>query len=265
MDKQLFTIGEISKMKGITLKALRFYDKIGLLAPYYVDPVNQYRYYHISQLMHLDIIKAARNLEISPNALIPFFKNQDTNGILVLLESHKEKTDDKIRKLQDVITGIEHIRNNLTVAKESIAMKQVYTKKIPDRHIITMPYHEHEDPLETLNDFSKLDILVNQLGGIATYESGVLYKIVENTAKPDLFFTSVAKPVESIYYRCLQEGTYTCINFTAQNAVLNQKKLNKYIAKHQLNPQDIVQVELLTGLFESEQLVWELQVRTVII
>lgn len=41
MKKEIYSIGEVSKIKGVTIKALRFYEKIGLLKPYEVNPANQ--------------------------------------------------------------------------------------------------------------------------------------------------------------------------------------------------------------------------------
>ncbi|MBP7175426.1 MAG: MerR family DNA-binding transcriptional regulator [Thermoclostridium sp.] len=261
MNKYLFTIGEISKMKGITAKALRFYDDIGLLKPYSVDQSNQYRYYHPSQLLHIDIIKAARNLEISPNDLIPLFQKQDSTGLITLLQSQREKALEKLQKLQNVITGIDYIRENMLAAQNSASQDAVYTRKIPQRHIIAKPWIEHTDPQEYLDDFSTLDMLVDHLQGIATYENGVLFKICENSTLPDQIFTSVAKPVASEHCISIPEGTYLCVNFTEESAIDKQALINDYLASRELTPLGIVQTELLTNLFHTEHTQWELQIR----
>ena len=44
-----FSIDEISKFSKITKYTLRYYDKIGLFRPAYVDPDNGYRYYSPKQ------------------------------------------------------------------------------------------------------------------------------------------------------------------------------------------------------------------------
>ena len=43
--KHLFTIGEMSKLFGINIRTLRYYDSIGLLRTEYTDPDTGYRYY----------------------------------------------------------------------------------------------------------------------------------------------------------------------------------------------------------------------------
>jgi DNA-binding transcriptional MerR regulator len=261
MNKGLYTIGEISKLKNITTKALRFYDEIGLLKPYFVDPENQYRYYHPDQLLHVDIIKAARNLEISPNELIPFFEQQDTKGLIALLEEHKEQARAKLNKLQDVITGIEHIAAGFSTYESIAVNKEVYMREIPTRHTLTLPWSELSDLENLTMRFSELEQLADESGAIATYESGYIYKIVGKATCPDKLYTTVARPTENAYYHTIPGGSYLCVNFTETNAADKQKLLNKYMAKHKIIPLDVLQAELLTELFHPEHTVWELQVR----
>ena len=55
--KEYYSIGEVSKIKDITIKALRYYHKVGILIPKYIDEETGYRYYSIDQFVHIDIIK----------------------------------------------------------------------------------------------------------------------------------------------------------------------------------------------------------------
>lgn len=261
MNNGLYTIGEISKLKSITAKALRFYDEIGLLKPYFVDPENQYRYYHPDQLLHIDIIKAARNLEISPNELIPFFEQQDTKGLITLLEEQKVKAKARLNMLQDVITGIEYIAAGLTVSEEVLVNNSVYVREIPTRHALVLAWPDSSDPELLTGCFSELEHLADESGAIATYESGYIFKIVGEATLPDKLYTTVARPTDSANYHPLPGGSYLCVNYTETTALARQKLLNKYLTKHKIIPLDIIQAELLTELFHPEQTIWELQVR----
>ena len=49
-DSQRYRIGMFAAMNHITIKALRFYEEQGLLAPAYVEAENGYRYYTMSQM-----------------------------------------------------------------------------------------------------------------------------------------------------------------------------------------------------------------------
>ena len=63
--KRVFKIGEYSKLSMLTIKALRFYEKEGLLIPAHVDEWSGYRFYEASQLETAATIKALRQLDFS--------------------------------------------------------------------------------------------------------------------------------------------------------------------------------------------------------
>jgi DNA-binding transcriptional MerR regulator len=56
-----WSIAEVARMSGVTSRALRHYDAIGLLAPAYVGP-NGHRYYETAQLLRLQQILLLREL-----------------------------------------------------------------------------------------------------------------------------------------------------------------------------------------------------------
>ncbi|MDD2218026.1 MAG: MerR family transcriptional regulator [Eubacteriales bacterium] len=58
----MLKIGEFSKLSMLTVKALRFYEKEGLLVPKQVDEWTGYRYYDTNQLESAATIKALRQL-----------------------------------------------------------------------------------------------------------------------------------------------------------------------------------------------------------
>ena len=60
------TIGEVAKVKQISIKALRYYEKIGILKPAYCDPDTGYRYYKNEQMLAIaERQKANRKLRKS--------------------------------------------------------------------------------------------------------------------------------------------------------------------------------------------------------
>jgi len=60
-----YRIGEFASLSGVSVKALRFYDEIGLLRPAGVDPRTRYRLYAPAQLEVLASIVALKDLGIS--------------------------------------------------------------------------------------------------------------------------------------------------------------------------------------------------------
>jgi len=61
----MLKIGDFSRLSRVTVKALRYYDEIGLLKPVSVDRFSGYRYYEVGQLPHLNRILVLKNLGLS--------------------------------------------------------------------------------------------------------------------------------------------------------------------------------------------------------
>jgi len=61
-NERLFTIGEIAEISEIPAITLRYYDKIGLLKPDFVNPENNYRYYSKEKLVFILMIKYYKRL-----------------------------------------------------------------------------------------------------------------------------------------------------------------------------------------------------------
>lgn len=57
MDKKLYSIGKVEEICKITKKALRYYDKMGILSPNKVADESGYRYYSKENLLSIPVIK----------------------------------------------------------------------------------------------------------------------------------------------------------------------------------------------------------------
>ena len=58
------SIGAFARRSRLSIKALRLYDRLGLLTPADVDPGTGYRRYHESQLLRARLIVMMRRVEI---------------------------------------------------------------------------------------------------------------------------------------------------------------------------------------------------------
>lgn len=58
--EDLLSIGEVSGICRMSVKALRYYDKVGLIKPAYVDSTNKYRYYSKRQLPFIVYVREMR-------------------------------------------------------------------------------------------------------------------------------------------------------------------------------------------------------------
>lgn len=65
MEKGLMLIGEIADFYGVSRKAMRVYEKKGIIKPVKVDPANGYRYYSAEQVLQLNALLELKSLGFS--------------------------------------------------------------------------------------------------------------------------------------------------------------------------------------------------------
>ncbi|MEU5087298.1 MerR family transcriptional regulator [Streptomyces sp. NPDC021356] len=63
-DAELLTIGAFAARSRLSAKALRLYDRLGLLAPAHVDEASGYRYYRASQTERARLVALLRRLDM---------------------------------------------------------------------------------------------------------------------------------------------------------------------------------------------------------
>jgi predicted transcriptional regulator YdeE/DNA-binding transcriptional MerR regulator len=85
----MLRIGEFSKIAQVSIKTLRYYDRLGLLKPAHIDRYNGYRYYNLSQLPRLNRILALKDLDFSLDQIDELLKLDLTSTSLKNMLRHK--------------------------------------------------------------------------------------------------------------------------------------------------------------------------------
>ena len=120
----MLKISEFSKLSHLTIKALRFYEKEGLLKPASVDEWTGYRFYETAQLEIAAKIKSYRQLDLSIEEIKAVFNGTDVKVIL------REKIG-LLTKEKQIIESRLSIINSILEDNE---MKyQVTEKMIPEK------------------------------------------------------------------------------------------------------------------------------------
>ena len=103
----MIKIGEFSKLSHLTIKALRFYEREGLLKPASVDEWNNYRFYETSQLETAAKIKSYRQLGLSVEEIKAVFAGADVKGILqekiILLKKEKNLIESRLSIINSIM------------------------------------------------------------------------------------------------------------------------------------------------------------------
>ncbi|NJJ34910.1 MerR family transcriptional regulator [Clostridioides difficile] len=133
--KTYFSIGEVSKLFGLSIKTLRYYDKIGILKPAYVNQENKYRYYSREQFMSIDVIKYCKIMGMT---LEDIKKLIDSDGsiksMLNTINEQKKMIENKIKELSDVKKYLNDIESNVNELLE-YGLNQVFVKYNKERKV----------------------------------------------------------------------------------------------------------------------------------
>ena len=142
-----FSIGEMSKLHNVSIQTLRYYDRIGLLKPAYVNKENNYRYYTIDQFIVMDMIKYCKLMGLSLEEIKDLIGTDITpESIYKVLEKQKESIDKKIRELQQTRNYIDFLKDRVSVALER-SLGEVVIEEYEERKVIA---YEHRS--ESINE-----------------------------------------------------------------------------------------------------------------
>jgi len=138
----MFRIGEFSKMSKTTIKALRYYDEIGLLKPEKTDIFTNYRLYTTDQLIKLHRIQELRQIGLSINEVGLIMSGYSCEQIL---QKRKAELISELAVRQSQLSRIEFILRGENIMNYSAAIKElpaciVYSKRITLPHGETSKY-----------------------------------------------------------------------------------------------------------------------------
>ena len=124
----MLKISEFSKLSHLTVKALRYYEKEGLLKPASVDEWSGYRFYETCQLEIAAKIKSYRQLELSIEEIKAIFCGSDVKEILqekfISLTKEKQTIESRLSIIQSILEDNEM---KYQVTEKVIPEKIVYT------------------------------------------------------------------------------------------------------------------------------------------
>ncbi len=90
------SIGEMARDGGLSVSALRFYDRVGVLVPAWVDPVSGYRWYDPGQLAESQLLARLRRAGMplaDIRLVLAGWSAADTDLVYQLLQAHLRRLE----------------------------------------------------------------------------------------------------------------------------------------------------------------------------
>lgn len=209
--EKYFTISEFAKLRNININSLRYYEKIGVLRPCYVDKKTGYRYYSPEQVSILDVILLCINFGMPLKELANHINNNDTIDNKELFETGKKIAQERIEDFRMELSKIEYTLRYLNNNEQFSGETGFYRRTIPERKIIIRDYGGD------LSDVRKIEMESGELYNYAqskkyspVFPAGLLISYGSGTPKAKIFFEIVRKNIKDKYAVIIPAGEFQC-------------------------------------------------------
>ena len=121
MSSDFFTIGEFSKVTGLSVKTLRFYHEKGILLPTRTDEATGYRYYHQPAVERARVIVALRDMDFSLETIAEILADSDDDSDLIgRLEVQKLQIAQRMAREREIVRALDQVIAGERAAREAL-------------------------------------------------------------------------------------------------------------------------------------------------
>ena len=133
----LLGIGDFSRRSRLSPKALRLYDRLGVLRPAHVDEENGYRRYRESQLPTARLVALLRRLDM-PLATVAGVVAAPDDQRAELLAAYWDSVERRVAFQRELVA---HLRIRLRGEEGSFDMYDIQERDVPEQTVLTEQRH----------------------------------------------------------------------------------------------------------------------------
>ncbi|MEV1078303.1 MerR family transcriptional regulator [Streptomyces sp. NPDC050211] len=166
VDDELLTIGAFAAKARLSAKALRLYDRLGLLTPAHVDEASGYRYYRADQAERARLVALLRQLDMPLVRIAEIVEAADGDEAARRLAAYWADVEARVAGQR---TLAEYLRGRLSGRSSEMYGKfEVETVDVPAQVVITETRHTLADELPAWIGASlgRLEAASRECGGI---------------------------------------------------------------------------------------------------
>ncbi len=226
--KNLLSIGEVSKIKGISSRMLRYYDKLGILIPVFINSDTGYRYYSKNQMVILDLIFICTDMGIPLSKFNDFILNNGLYNIEDLTLMGEKIAIKKAKQANDNLERIISLKK--IIQRENIVYNDPTTTFFNKRYFFCEKFHMDNFSFEKY--WESLSIIYNKI-----IEFDLSYTInqgqciiFDESGSNTYSFVEILKPSKiTKNILTIPNGNYICENFQDEDIEVAK---SKYYKKH---------------------------------
>lgn len=126
MEEPLMKIGEIAAFFNVSVKAIRIYEKKGIIVPAKIDPTTGYRYYTADQVQTLNVLLELKTLGFSLSEIKEIIAGGlDKNDLMTALDRKRMAWQDVITSIGNKMDAIDKITERISKSKEASKLQEL--------------------------------------------------------------------------------------------------------------------------------------------
>ncbi|MBA3716900.1 MAG: MerR family transcriptional regulator [Actinobacteria bacterium] len=164
---RLLSIGRFARTTGLSIRTLRRYDALGLLAPAHVDDDTGYRYYTLEQARDGEAIRRLRALDV-PLDEVRALLHAPPEALREGLATHRARLEGQAVELRQTLEELSRLiagEEQLVPEKEMIRF-EIGIQDLDEVKVLVIREHVHQDEMSTVvpNDIAEVHGYVQELG-----------------------------------------------------------------------------------------------------
>jgi DNA-binding transcriptional MerR regulator len=163
-NREFLSIGVFARRSRLSPKALRLYDRLGLLTPAQVDEDSGYRRYRESQLSTARLIALLRRLDMPLTHVAKVVAAPETERA-ELVASYWESVERRVASQRELVA---HLRIRLSGEEGSFDMYEVKEREVDEQLVLTEQRHIR---VPELNEW--LPVAIGRLNEVAEKRGGL--------------------------------------------------------------------------------------------
>jgi len=220
-ENELLSIGEVAKLTGVSVQALRYYERKNIIKPVYTNADSGYRYYSPDQIYFIQLVVNCVNLDIPLKELAGVFNADDMSGFHDFFLKNKEVAERKARLINASINGFNAVLERIELAN-LYNFDEIYSREYPKKiyslkpHIkpiknenrlklfLKMAQEMHGDNFNRITTEDNLDELLGlpDFGVIAKHSSSnVEYFVFAEVTEQMITDSCVSLPIGTYFFR----------------------------------------------------------------
>ncbi|TQR42866.1 MerR family transcriptional regulator [Paenibacillus popilliae] len=129
------SIGRMAELNHTSVQTLRYYDKLGLLKPEFIEESTGYRYYAIKQCARLDMINYMKYLGMSLDSIKAWLDHEEVESIPAMLRKQAALIEQKMNELEQMRRAVNVSINNYETYIQAPKDGYIVLEHIPARKV----------------------------------------------------------------------------------------------------------------------------------